>query len=162
MDAKELRLGNYVRINNREFHPTVSNDIMMVVGIKYNSSKYFPSSRNDVSMLNQDKYDFIQYCQMEEFIDPIPISEDVLLKLGFENWGSGKHYKGIAEYTRFVLHNVIDGTSNFEVHKEIDTDDYIISCDDNERINFGINIRYVHQLQNFFFSICGYDLAYNK
>lgn len=89
---------------------------------------------------------------------PIPLSEDWLLKLGFENWGKGKFYKS-DEYTRFVLYNVLDGTSNFEVHKIIDPEYYVISCDDNERINFGIDITYVHQLQNLYFGLVGEELT---
>lgn len=90
--------------------------------------------------------------------EPIELTEEWLLKLGFDNWGKGTLYNNEFEtYDRYVLHNVLDGTSNFEVHYIKSTYggkehyEFIISCDEDERINWGNEIKYVHQLQNLYF-----------
>jgi hypothetical protein len=62
------------------------------------------------------------------------------------------------------LHNVLDGTSNFEVHNVMSMhgdkyyQQYIISCDEDERLSLGIDIKYVHQLQNLYFVLTGQEL----
>lgn len=96
---------------------------------------------------------------------PIPLTEEWLLKFGFDNWGKGKIYSTPdEEYDRFVLHNVLGGTSNFEVHNIVSTygntyyQQYIISCDEDERINWGEEIKYVHQLQNLYFALTNKEL----
>jgi hypothetical protein len=98
-------------------------------------------------------------------IKPIPLTEEWLLKFGFENWGNGKLYASKYEtYDRFVLFNVIDGTSNFEVHSVISThgntpyQQFIISCDEDDRINWGIDLKYINQLQNLYFALTGQEL----
>jgi hypothetical protein len=35
---------------------------------------------------------------------------------------------------------------------------YIISCDEDERLSLGIDIKYVHQLQNLYFVLTGQEL----
>jgi hypothetical protein len=48
---------------------------------------------------------------------PIPLTEDWLLRFGFENWGRGSLY---AMNTKFMIDMFcimsLDGTSTFEVH----------------------------------------------
>lgn len=96
---------------------------------------------------------------------PIVLTEEWLLKLGFENWGEGKLYKNEYEtYARFVLHNVIDGTSSFEVHiinsnyGNNEEKSFVISCDEDERYKIFIKLEYVHQLQNLYYSLTGEEL----
>jgi hypothetical protein len=96
---------------------------------------------------------------------PIPLTEEWLLKFGFENWGLGSLFNNKYEsYNRYVLFNVLDGTSNFEIHyiKSTygNTEDYefVISCDEDERLNWGSDIKHVHQLQNLYFALTGEEL----
>jgi hypothetical protein len=100
---------------------------------------------------------------------PIPLAEKWHLKLGLDNWGDGKLYKNEYEtYNRFVLHNVLDGISNFEVHCILSSygsskhKEFIVSCDEDERINFGCELEHVHQLQNLYFALTGEELTINK
>lgn len=98
-------------------------------------------------------------------LDPIPLTEEILLKAGFENWGLvetniNEHYR------RFVMFNILDGTSNFEVHfitsnyggdthKEI-----CFSIDKHERQHVA-HTEHVHNMQNCFFQITGTELEIN-
>ena len=88
------------------------------------------------------------------------------MKFGFENWGAGKIYANQYEtYIRYVLHNVLDGTSNFELHYVKSNYgnnlhfEYIISCDEDERLNWGCELKNIHQLQNLYFNLTRVSLT---
>lgn len=142
MEAKELRIGNLIQFKS-------TGNIEMVEDIITYKRKY--GCINDVNI--QD-------------VKPIPLTEEWLLKFGFENWGKGNLYTNEYEtYDRFVLHNVLDGTSNFEVHiikstyGGSDVTQYIISCDEDDRLNWGEELEYVHQLQNLYFALTNNELT---
>jgi hypothetical protein len=66
-------------------------------------------------------------------------------------------------YDRYVLHNVLDGTSNFEVHNEVHGDkyyqQYIISCDEDERLrSLGIDITNTFTNYKIYISLTGQEL----
>lgn len=97
--------------------------------------------------------------------EPIELTKEWLLKLGFECWGLGTVYSTYYEsYYRYVKHNVLNGTSNFEVHlvKSTygNTEDYefIASCDEGYRLNWVEELIHVHQLQNLYFASTGEEL----
>lgn len=117
---------------------------------------------NEVEELNY--IDTINW--LEDDYSGILLTEEWLLKFGFENWGKGKLYSNEYEtYDRFVLHNVLDGTSNFEVHYIKSTYgntehyQYVISCDEDDRLNWGEDINRVHKLQNLYFSLTNQELT---
>ena len=146
MKAEELMIGNYVFFNNKI------------------SKVSFLREDGKIGVIFSNIYRENIYQ-----IEPIPLTEEWLLKFGFENWGLGKLYSNEHEkYTRYVLHNIIDGTSNFEVHfvtsnyGGVEHTQFIISCDEDDRINFGIDIEYVNQLQNLYFALTGTELELNK
>jgi hypothetical protein len=80
---------------------------------------------------------------------PIPLTEEWLLKFGFENWGTDEY-----GYMNYVLHNVIDGTSNFVIGL---SDDDPIPMIDNDLCCWS-EFKYVHTLQNLYFALTGEDL----
>lgn len=99
-------------------------------------------------------------------IKPITLTTEWLIKLGFENWGE-KICNEYEKYDRWVLHNVVDGTSNFEVHiihstyggvyhKEI-----CFSIDDDER-QFIHNTDFIHNLQNTYYLCVGHELYHTQ
>lgn len=103
--------------------------------------------------------------RMPQLYKGIPLTEDWLLKFGFEDWGLGTRWNNEHEnYTRYVLHNVLDGTSNFEVHYVysnyggVDHYQFIISCDEDDRLNWGVDIKHVHQLQNLYYALTQTEL----
>ncbi len=100
MEAKELRIGNWVTENGRLIH------IHDGFGIDH-------------------AYNF----------EPIPLTEDWLLKFGFElkNWGIKVWYlKGF----------------------EIDQNFYL------KGIDWGVRFKYVHQLQNLYFALTNEELEF--
>lgn len=84
---------------------------------------------------------------------PIKLTPEILAALGFEDWGKIDYE---FEYKRWVLHNVIDYTSNFEV-RQYDDGGWEYSIDINEPMHIP-NAEYLHTLQNMFFLHAGYDL----
>ena len=137
MEANELRIGNYFRYGDCFVHPF------------------------------KGKIDVISYRDFEESEDlnPIPLTEEWLLKFGFENWGLGTQWNNRYEsYVRYVRHNDLGGTSNFEIHYIKSTYgnteyyQYIISCDEDDRLNWGEEIINVHQLQNLYFALTNKEL----
>jgi hypothetical protein len=142
--ASELRIGNKLVDKDNEFN--------QVIGI-VNGAVFL-----------KNKYEFVG-CPVS-WCKPINLTKEWLINLGFENWGNGKLYSNEFEtYNRYVLHNVLEGTSNFEVHLIKSTYgnsnhyQYVISCDEDERINWGQEILYIHQLQNLYLALTGHELT---
>ena len=134
MKAKELRIGNKVNLYG--------------------------------SIATIESVDFAGIGIAIEKCKPIPITEEWLIKFGFENWGYGKLYSNEHEkYTRYVLNNILDGTSNFEIHfiesnyGNILHNEYVISCDEDDRINWGVELKHVYQLQNLYYALTGEELT---
>lgn len=145
----ELRLGNLFEYHNQTVR------VLSILSREKSDFGYF-----------EDSVGFLRNYTDEDCPTPIPLTEDWLLKLGFENWGLGTQWSNRLEnYVRYVLHNVLDGTSNFEVHYIHSTyggEDhyqYIISCDEDDRINWGEDIEHVHQLQNLYYALTQNELT---
>lgn len=147
MEAKELRLNNLVIIGFKREEKRVECEITA-------------SDLMDFE-INRDKSVFVY--------NPILLTDKWLLELGFENWGLGTQWNNEHEsYVRYVRHNDLDGTSNFEIHYVKSTYgntehyQYIISCDEDDRLNWGEDLEYVHQLQNLYFVLTGKELEWKK
>ena len=141
MKANELRIGNLVKINN-ELLPETENEIYKVYGVNAKFDLSFPDSSGVVS-LNHTKSIRI-YSQFDEFINPIPLTEEWLLKFGFEKLTDKKNGFNSNSYT------YTKGIS-FIVH----LNDKLLS------VNFwqGNEKKYVHELQNLFFVLTGEELT---
>jgi hypothetical protein len=125
MKANELRIGNYLEMLGKV------RKIECISNLPARKEMYWLTCENmiDIKIIH---------------FKPIPLTEDWLLRFGFENWGRGSLYANEHEvYDRYVLHNALDGTSNFEVHNVMSMhgdkyyQQYIISCDEDEKIKFG-------------------------
>ena len=79
-------------------------------------------------------------------IKPIPITEDILLKLGFE--------KG---FHRYGLENC-----GLKCHKSLKEKHWVISQGFGIQFTELTEIQYLHQLQNLFFSLTGEELKFKK
>ena len=83
------------------------------------------------------------------FIDPIPLTEDILLKCGFE-----KHSNSNEFWNLYTLKN------GWYISQAL-------HIEDSAGVNFGcfywsgefIEIKHLHQLQNLFFCLCGKELT---
>jgi hypothetical protein len=95
--------------------------------------------------------------QVNDFIKPIPLTEEWLLKFGFESWNC----KGVDWIFEKVIYKELDieqkmiisssGTCCIEEqedHPEVEVQKFIIRPD----------IQYLHQLQNLYFALTGQEL----
>jgi hypothetical protein len=120
MKASDLRIGNLIYLKGDKVIEVTSVDTMMV----------FYGERQEAN-IPQDA-------------QPIPLTEEWLLKFGFQ----------IKELANYVS---IDFTT-YEKGKLIINDANWIDYDDS-RIDLGYNLKYVHQLQNLYHSLTGEELT---
>ena len=115
MKANELRIGNLVLFNN-SIKPITSNNLC------------------DIEFYTDSK---IPYCK------PIPLTEEWLLKFGFEK----KEYEKsqYREY-EYILENFKYFRDRF----------WIVRCEECGRY---ADIKYVHELQNIYFALTKYELT---
>lgn len=116
MTAQELRLGNKLLFNNQE---------CVIVEVKTNNKVRAEYLRNDTGHKHMSIIDV-------EFLSPITLTEEWLLKFGFVKYGStmaiecgGIEIGTIANNKRFYI----------QIHTS----------------NATLSIQYVHQLQNLYF-----------
>jgi hypothetical protein len=129
MEKNELRVGNVV-------YDSLNQSYDIVIGINNNDTVDFPFElNNDIN-----------------FIDGIKISGEILKKLGFEKVSNSEEYY-IWEY------------NNGDVHKRISLYEFdkmwCINITYSEDIRYNAqglhfrNIKYVHQIQNAYFTLTG-------
>lgn len=123
--ANELRIGNLLSSNYFD-------DRIVVLQVK-------EIRESQIIALNKENNTISPYLYDNE-VKPIKLTEDILLKCGFEKRSDG----------------------HFNMFKQSEVD--IIICNDFsswkcDGINFSVNyIKHLHQLQNLFFSLCGEEL----
>lgn len=139
----ELRIGNLVHYPN--YNNDGENKVFRVRDIYTDDDKI--SLTNGIVMLPSSRLEYIQ---------PIPISEEMLLKLGFIKGKSkfGDDYMLIRDNFEiyFVVEHWVDAEegSKWQNHWFIK---YTIKP---------FNIMYIHELQNLFFAMTGQELIYNR
>ncbi len=143
MLARELRIGNYV-IDDIFLYTISGIDLHSVWG-------QIESVNNTARARIEDFYEDGNYHLNIENIEPIPLTEEWLIKFGFEKikdevspYKDGEYTITSKRFTVFrkypITHNSVFGW-------------YI------KKINFSeINIKYVHQLQNLYFALSGKEL----
>ncbi len=139
MDAKELRIGNLVKINNSLLIET-ENEIYKIIGFNERTDWEFPDSDGVISLQHIES--IRTYSQFSQFIEPIPLTEEWLLKFGFE-------YDSIIWGKELLMLSPNETFFNIWV----------------ETLTYGrleIEMRYVHQLQNLYFALTGEELNYTK
>jgi hypothetical protein len=142
MKESDLRIGNYV---------IVENDLREENLQEHKVNEIRVDSIQVVSKSNE------YYGQKYKFIKPIPLTEELVKRLCYfnelvEDWGK-REVNEWEYFNRYVFHNVLDGTSNLEIHaihsKYGDSNhlEFCLSIDENERQGCE-EIKYLHQLQN--------------
>lgn len=137
MKAKHLRIGNIVTINNDSWVEFKGVPLIVTgIGDKMDTYNYFPKSTESVNAETLDrKNDFAQF---DEFIEPIPLTEDWLLKFGFDKFSSVQYDRDDFWAIQF---------------QEWGKDKGSYYCNHLE-----ITIKYVYQLQNHYFALYGEEL----
>lgn len=142
MKENELRVGSIITIDNAKRHKGIKGIPMRVNSIKEilsHTLEIYYSVCAKYLVVNSI-YETSEYCQKIENIKPIRLTEDWLLKFGFEK-------KQIFYYKDKVSVKIWD------VHKELE---FIVFLKDSH-IN---NVEYVHQLQNLFFALTNEELTF--
>lgn len=149
MKATDLRIGNLVTINNLEFWPQLKDVPLAVYSITPNRSiknEEWSYSIGLISLNERDNITMPLYAQMIEFIEPIKLTEDRLLMLGFE----------ISYSSNFRLK--FDHSKTNEIGFDFShTPDK--SMEGLRYYGHYIKIEHVHQLQNIYNSLTGFELA---
>lgn len=127
LKATGLRIGNFINDNN--------NFTMQVVGLfKDEVLLDFEGNQGDV---------FVYTGKELELLKPIHLTEDILVKLGFEKTANPREFKYggysilLLNEIRFVICNYMENPPSVKVST-------------------------VHQLQNLFFSLCGEELTFKN
>lgn len=115
IDPKSLRIGNYIQ-DKKDGTTT----ILQVAHLSEGLINYWNAS----------------------VYQPIPLSEQELIRLGFENRGEQPMSDKLGQYTKYPIGLWLMG-SCFITAGEFDVD-----------------LKYVHQLQNLFYALCGQELTY--
>lgn len=137
ISAKEIRIGNLVTVDNEEYHPTIKGQPLVVEEIWLIGNSLLPKSNYGFTLTNGTD----NYSQAEEFIQPIEITEEWLIKFGADCFQDG-WYK--IEFVPVVIRwNIYDKTVRALGY------------------SFG-NIKHLHQLQNLYFALTGKELTLNK
>lgn len=143
MKAQELRIGNLVFIEN-DLLPETKGKIYKVYGVSEKYNFDFPESTGTVS-LNQIGT-IRNYSQFDEFIKPIPLTKEWLLKFRFK--------KSVEDF-----YSIKTGRKNVTLEICLSEQRTILF---NKRLNEYIelkNIEYVHQLQNLYFVLTGEEIT---
>jgi len=131
MKSTELRIGNYIQVNNGSNY----------TGIGTVATMSNTGEENDVAYY--DDNGLYEYTDLRLF-EPIPLTEDWLLKFGFEREKTDNYmYKIIEDETRFAVY--LNGDFMLGYSYEWGGKD---KC-----------LKHVHQLQNLYFALTGEELT---
>jgi hypothetical protein len=131
MKASELRIGNYVNVPIKEQCP------FRIDAFEHCDEKFIKVAQK-VKLNGFEVHPLTWY---GGDLQPIPLSEEWLLKFGFEKkyWGNDKNQYPFME-KGLVIIDLLDYT--------IETASGLV-----------IEMKYVHQLQNFYFALTGKELT---
>ncbi len=127
--AIDIRIGNWVILNREDNKKDGTNNYVRVFGLEENRIKPQKDSK---------LYD-------EAVFDPIPLTREILLRSGFEQVPEKNIYNKVPA----VGFNYDLNTFKVMVYHPGNTLSHRLLTD----------IRHVHQLQNFFYCLIGYDLV---
>jgi hypothetical protein len=140
LTAKDLRVGNLVLTNNPKYRSQDVGKIAYVLNI--NSEKEFEGMIGTATIYHLENEWKDTYGQFLEYLQPIPLTEELLLKFGFRK-------ESIPVKQNTVLHETYD-LNNLHLLRRIEF---------NQIWYNNIQVKYVHQLQNLFFSLCEEELT---
>ena len=92
--------------------------------------------------------------ELEFPLNPIPLTEEILLKFGF-NEVEGERWCDMHEEFEECDYYYL---SMFKIYYNPETDRF----EDDSLSHFNVNLKYVHQLQNLFFALTGEELTFKN
>ena len=126
METKELRLGNYLQLDGESYHVNEIQNSLQCIELKRKN-------------LENQKLNDYEECDLDcNDLQPIPLTEEVLLKCGFE-----RHIK-LGGYDGYLLNGWF-----------ITTDLCFMVLGSSVILS---KLKYLHQLQNLYFALTGEEL----
>ena len=92
--------------------------------------------------------------ELEFPLNPIPLTEEILLKFGF-NEVEGERWCDMHEEFEECNYYYL---SMFKIYYNPETDIF----EDDSLYHFNVNLKYVHQLQNIYFALTGEELTFKN
>jgi hypothetical protein len=145
MKANELRIGNLFQYKNEQ----------RIVGTIYSNFEGEPA----IEVLERKDSHINVYTYTLKEIEPIPLTEEWLIKFGFEISQSNKHLFSIEAFGKsFCVLKYITDENIDEEYKHLDFKNFIFDIPSyyDEARFYGK--KYVHELQNFHFALTGEEL----
>ena len=141
IQASELRIGNFIGMNLEEY----PNNFFTSLEIGETMKVYDGLITLKGAAIKRVETSFMY---VDDF-EPIPLNEDWLVRFGFENVDDE------IDYSEFVLNYVtIEGNGS----DKQEPFHFVLGVDYRERKT---EIKYVHQLQNLYWCLCGEELKIN-
>lgn len=143
MEATSLRIGNLVTINNPKHHPRMKDIPVLVEAIERRPDL---KDMGGYSLsLNDDLYN---YSQAICFIEPIPLTKEILLKCGFKKREGNNICWDLGD---FMIGWYGNSFATWVVELK----------QGNNKVHFHSQIKSIHQLQNLYFALTGQELPIN-
>lgn len=139
--ASELRLGNLAQDQD--------GNLLQVIGLTFDPESPIKEKSISFYVLDRSKFPLKNGWNAEY----IPINQEWAVKFGFvltADYGDQKHY----EHPSLRNFSIVFDHEEIALH-HIYSDSYVCVFYDDERF------RFIHQLQNFFFSIVGEELVFS-
>jgi hypothetical protein len=147
--ANELRIGNIVTVENR-YHPQLKGINLKVTGISEGLSR----DADSVKLVSLDGW-MATYNQGIEFIKPVKLTEKRLLEYGFSDKDYKDDYIGIGVKAGSINTDFVLVKPDGENYKYF-TFEYSTGG-----VPFYIELEFIHELQNLFFTLTGKELEIN-
>lgn len=141
MKSNELMIGNYVRNNHHPF--AVNFRIFEVTHIEYTLTGIHPLDGKSDQLMPTGK------------LGGVPITEEMLEKLGFERNPDSEYFEYDKHYRHPDLKPPYLLTTNFSVFESVSITTY-------KKDWILTKFSYVHELQNWWFSICKTQLKFQE
>lgn len=132
MNAQELRIGNWVLLK-RDFYATKAGQPYKIrnVGVDY-LDHWQDMGASDSLKASQ--------------VEPIPLTEEILLKAGFKNDSYANFSIKVADYAHLVY--------SFKEYTCITLSEFVTVADH----DLNVKCEYVHQIQNLYFALTGTEI----
>lgn len=150
LNAKDLRIGNYVYRMYWNPNPVTgkTKEWQMCKVVSLGLEKILTTESTKHNKYVKSDYDIIK---------PIPLTEELLIRLEYQgeeiDYSSVIKVNDYESYRRYYFYNVLDGTSNLEIHVinssygGVEHKEFVLSIDNDDRQG-NEELVYLHQLQN--------------
>lgn len=143
MKAEELRIGNFIGMNLKEF----PENWFRVLEPATHSMKVTDNwNRYDMKGREVDFYD-------ADLMEGIPLTPEWLERLGF------KKQKNNLDFTKAATEHCVYFLRWSEAYKEVHAVSVCHPVIDSSSTSFAWHLKYVHQLQNLYFALTGQELT---